>query len=74
MNIETIQKTIDEEIQPALDLHNGSCKAVSYSDGLLVVSLFGGCVGCPSSRLTLFDGILPILQQKYPEIKDIELQ
>lgn len=73
LSLEQIQATIDAEIVPIVKLHNGSCNAVSFEDGVLGLSLEGGCVGCPSSKITLFQGILPILQEKHPEILDVFL-
>lgn len=71
--ITDIQKTIEEEIAPILALHNGSAKAISFYEGTLELKMEGGCVGCPSSKITLFNGILPILQEKHPDIKDVVL-
>lgn len=73
VSLSDIQKTIDTDIDPVVKLHNGSCKAVSFEDGLLILDLQGSCVGCPSSKITLFQGILPILQEKHPEIQDVAL-
>jgi Fe/S biogenesis protein NfuA len=71
--MEQIKKVIEEEINPVLALHKGSCELVSFAGGIVTIKLFGGCSGCPSSQLTLFNGIVPILQQHFPEIDDIEL-
>lgn len=73
ITLEQIQNTIDVEINPIIKLHNGTCKAVSFESGLLTLDLQGGCVGCPSSKITLFQGILPILQEKHPEVEDVTL-
>lgn len=73
ITLEQIQVTIDAEINPVIKLHNGVCKAVSFEEGLLTLDLQGGCVGCPSSKITLFNGILPILQEKHPEVQDVAL-
>ena len=71
--INRINNSIQKDINPSLELHKGSCKAVEFKDGVLTLQMFGGCSGCPSARLTLFNGIVPILQEKFPEIKDFEL-
>lgn len=73
VTLEQIIETINTDIDPILKLHNGSCQALSYEEGVLTISLQGGCVGCPSSKLTLLNGILPILQEKYPDIVDVVL-
>lgn len=71
--IQQIQETIDKEINPIVALHQGSCKAVAFEDGVLSLDLQGGCVGCPSSKITLFHGILPILKDKHPDVQDVTL-
>jgi len=68
-----IEKTIDEQVNTLLKLHGGSCVAVSVEDGVLSVRLSGGCVGCPSSKITLMRLIQPIIQNAHPEISDVIL-
>ncbi len=70
---EKIKQVIKEDINPYLDLHQGGCEFVSYEDGIVTISLHGGCSGCPSSQITLFNGITPILKEKVPEVKEVLL-
>lgn len=71
--ISKIQELIDEEINPQLALHAGGCELVDVDDGVVTIRLFGGCSGCPSSQITLFNGIIPIFKDKLPEVKDVLL-
>ena len=71
--IEKIKKIIEEDINPYLKMHSGSCEFVDYKDGIVTIKLSGGCSGCPSSQITLFNGIIPILKEKMPEIEDVQL-
>lgn len=71
--IEAVKKVIEEEINPQLELHAGGCELLDIDDGVVTLRLFGGCSGCPSSQLTLFNGIVPILKEKFPDIKDVVL-
>ena len=71
--IEVIKNIIKEDINPFLKLHSGHCELVDYDDGVVSLKLSGGCSGCPSSKITLFNGIMPILKEKLPEIKDVVL-
>lgn len=71
--MENIKKTIDKKVNPLLKLHNGSCEAVSFENGVLFVNLHGGCAGCPSSALTLLGLITPVLQEDHPEISIVTL-
>lgn len=71
--IDKIKKVIEEDINPFLELHAGGCELLDYDDGIVTLRLFGGCSGCPSSQITLFNGIVPIFKEKIPEIKDVTL-
>jgi len=68
-----IKEIIDTDINPHLKLHAGSAELVGYEDGIVTLRLFGGCSGCPSSTMTLFNGIVPILKERLPEIEDVVL-
>jgi Fe/S biogenesis protein NfuA len=70
---EKIKQIIDVDVNPLLKLHSGSCEFVALNGDVVTLRLNGGCVGCPSSKLTLLNGIIPIFKEKLPEIKDIEL-
>ena len=70
---EKIKQIITDQMDPVLKLHNGSCEFVSYEDGVLTVKLLGGCVGCPSSKITLLNGIKPIIESELPEVQDVML-
>lgn len=71
--LEDIQKLIDSDVAPILALHNGSARAIAFYNGTLELQLEGGCVGCPSSKITIFNGVLPILKDKFSDIKDVIL-
>ncbi len=68
-----IRKVIDDEINPQLKMHAGGCELIDYKDGVVTVRLQGGCSGCPSSQITLLNGIAPILKQRVPEVKEVIL-
>lgn len=69
-----IKALIETEINPQLGLHNGGCELVSFIDGVATVRLLGGCAGCPSAKLTMFNGVAPILQNVFSEITDVQLE
>jgi Fe-S cluster biogenesis protein NfuA len=71
--IDQIKEIIEKDINPQLELHSGGCELVDVEDGVVTIRLFGGCSGCPSSHITLFNGIVPILKDKLPEIRDVVL-
>lgn len=72
--IERVKEIIQNDINPYLDMHAGGCELVDVDDGVVTLRLYGGCSGCPSSHITLFNGIVPILKEKLPEIKDVILE
>jgi len=71
--LEKVREIVDEYINPQLKSHGGSCHVVSVQDGVVTISLEGGCSGCPGRRATLLNGIAPVLKNKIPEIKDVIL-
>ncbi len=71
--IEQIKQIIEQDINPYLELHQGGCELIDVEDGIVTLRLFGGCSGCPSSQITLFNGIVPILKEKIPEVRDVVL-
>lgn len=69
--IEKIQKLFDEEITPALAGHGGGIELVKYENNILYVKLSGGCRGCPGARMTMKNGVERIVQNRFPEIKEV---
>ena len=69
ITIEKIQKVVEEEINPILQFHSGSCEIKGLDSNVLTLQLRGGCAGCPASQITLYNGIVPILQQHFPGIE-----
>ncbi|MFW9903686.1 MAG: NifU family protein [Candidatus Thorarchaeota archaeon] len=61
-----------EEIRPFLQKDGGDVEFVDYEDGVLKVRLMGSCRGCPYSQMTLANGIKRTLQQKFPQLKEVE--
>lgn len=61
-----------EEIRPFLQKDGGDVEFVDYEDGVLKVRLMGACRGCPYSQMTLANGIKRTLQQKFPQLKEVE--
>ena len=71
LTLENLKKIVENEINPVLALHSGSCevKNLDLETNTVSVRLHGGCVGCPSSTITLYNGIVPILQEHFPELQ-----
>jgi len=59
-------------IRPAVQSDDGDVELVDITDeGVVRVRFHGACVGCPSSSITLQQGIERTLKQHIPEIKAV---
>jgi len=67
--IETrIVDILEEYVAPAVESDGGNIKFISFEDGKVSVLLQGACSGCPSSTLTLKQGIESILKKMLPTL------
>lgn len=67
-----IADLLDEYIRPAVEGDGGSITLYSFKDGVVSVVLSGACNGCPSSTVTLKQGIESLLKQKMGDkIKEV---
>ena len=66
-----IIKILDEKIRPAVAKDGGDIKFVSFKDGVVKVQLQGSCSGCPSSTMTLKQGVQNLLCHYLPEVKEV---
>lgn len=70
---EKIVSLLDEYVKPAVASDGGNIKFLNHKDGVVSVLLQGACSGCPSSTMTLKQGIQQMLQQMLPgQIKDVQ--
>ena len=69
--VKKIKEILETDIQPAVAMDGGYIEFVSYENGIVYLSLQGACSGCPSSTLTLKQGIETRLKQFIPEIKEV---
>ncbi len=61
---------LEEYIKPAVAQDGGNIAFMAYKDKIVEVQLQGACSGCPSSTMTLKNGILSILQKMLPTLVD----
>ncbi|HAD97406.1 MAG TPA: NifU family protein [Cryomorphaceae bacterium] len=57
---------LDEYVKPAVEQDGGNIKFLQYDEGTVKVLLQGACSGCPSSTMTLKQGIQNLLNQMLP--------
>ena len=67
-----IVKILDEKIRPAVAKDGGDIKFKEFKDGVVKVKLQGSCSGCPSSTMTLKQGVQNLLCHYLPEVKAVE--
>ncbi|MBL7950676.1 MAG: NifU family protein [Flavobacteriales bacterium] len=68
---EKIIRVLEEYIRPAVEGDGGHIAFKSFDDGLVTVSLRGSCSGCPSSMVTLKQGIENLLKHEVPGVREV---
>ena len=66
-----IVKILDQKIRPAVARDGGDIKFIEFKDGIVKVQLQGSCSGCPSSTMTLKQGVQNLLCHYLPEVKEV---
>ena len=73
VELDNIQRILEEDVRPALMAHEGDVKLISYESQVVKVKLHGKCSGCPSAYLTTEELIAAKIKEKMPEVKDVVL-
>ncbi len=74
-NDETVNKIIEvlnTKIRPAVAKDGGDIKFKSFENGVVKVELQGSCSGCPSSLMTLKQGVQNLLKHYVKEVNSVE--
>ena len=66
-----IIKILDTKIKPAVARDGGDIKFKKFKNGVVTVQLQGSCSGCPSSTMTLKQGVQNLLCHYIPEVKEV---
>lgn len=69
--IKKIKDILNREIRPAVAADGGDILFSRYVDNRLYLRLQGACSGCPSSAMTLKDGIEVRLKEEIPELIEV---
>ena len=74
-NLDEIEKKIikilETKIKPAVARDGGDIKFQEFKNGIVKVQLQGSCSGCPSSTMTLKQGVQNILRHYIPDVKEV---
>jgi len=66
-----IEEVLHDKIRPAVAMDGGDIQLKSYKDGVAEVMLKGSCAGCPSSVVTLKQGVERMIKHYVPEVHSV---
>lgn len=69
---QNIIKILEQKVRPAVARDGGDIKFREFKDGIVKVQLQGSCSGCPSSTMTLKQGVQNILKHYIKEVREVE--
>jgi len=67
-----IIEIIESRVRPSVAMDGGDIIYRGFEDGIVKLELRGSCSGCPSSTITLKNGIETMLKHFVPEVKSVE--
>jgi Thioredoxin-like proteins and domains len=63
-----IKELLDTRIRPTVQEDGGDIQFISFQDGVVKLKMQGSCTSCPSSVVTLKNGVQNMLQFYIPEV------
>ncbi len=72
--VNKIVEVLDTKIRPAVARDGGDIKFISFENGVVKVQLQGSCSGCPSSLMTLKQGVQNLLKHYVKEVNSVEAE
>jgi Fe-S cluster biogenesis protein NfuA len=70
--VNKIIEVLDTKVRPAVARDGGDIKFKSFEKGVVKVELQGSCSGCPSSLMTLKQGVQNLLKHYVKEVNSVE--
>ncbi|KAJ9595770.1 hypothetical protein L9F63_013014 [Diploptera punctata] len=70
--VQMIKELLDTRIRPTVQEDGGDIVFLGFEDGVVKLKMQGSCTGCPSSVVTLKNGIQNMLQFYIPEVEAVE--
>ncbi len=67
-----IKEILETRVRPAVAQDGGDIVFKDFKDGVVYVELHGACSGCPSSTITLKNGVENMLRHYVPEVESVE--
>lgn len=69
--VKKIKKAIKTDIRPVVALDGGDVVFAKFESEVLYIHMRGACSSCPSSQMTLKEGIEVRMRELFPEIKEV---
>lgn len=70
--VQMIKELLDTRIRPTVQEDGGDIIFMGFEDGIVKLKMQGSCTSCPSSVVTLKNGVQNMLQFYVPEVKSVE--
>jgi Thioredoxin-like proteins and domains len=70
--VETIKNILDDHVRPAVAMDGGDIIYRGFKEGVVYLELYGACSGCPSSTLTLKQGVETMIRRHCPDVISVE--
>ena len=70
--IDQIKELLETRVRPAVAQDGGDIVYRGYREGRLYLAMQGACSGCPSSTITLKNGIEGLIRHYVPEVESVE--
>merc|ERR1712242_639867 len=67
-----IKELLDTRIRPTVQEDGGDILYMGFDDGVVKLKMQGSCTSCPSSIVTLKNGVQNMLQFYIPEVVSVE--
>jgi len=69
--VKQIKELIDTRVRPAVAQDGGDIIFHGFERGIVYLHMRGACAGCPSSTITLKNGIENLLRYYVPEVSEV---
>lgn len=70
--VQMIKELLDTRIRPTVQEDGGDIVFMGYVDGIVKLKMQGSCSSCPSSIVTLQNGVQNMMQFYIPEVIAVE--
>ena len=69
--VKNIKNVLETYVKPAVEMDGGAIEFVEFKEGTVHLVLKGACSGCPSSTVTLKQGIEGMMKRMVPEVEEV---